>query len=63
MLQGFQPLSPYSLTVISTVEEDLREESKARREKVAALRASAKCVREAEWAYAEFLKNIDDGLY
>lgn len=62
-MQGFQPLSPYSLTVLGTIEEDLREESKVRREAVATLRASAKCVREAEWVYAEFLKYIDDGLY
>ncbi|KAF7987124.1 hypothetical protein HWV62_331 [Athelia sp. TMB] len=63
MIRGFQPLSPYSLTVLSTVEEDLREESKVRREAVVTLRASAKCIREAEWVYTEFLNNIDRGVY
>ncbi|KAF7971660.1 hypothetical protein HWV62_20626 [Athelia sp. TMB] len=63
MICGFQPLSPYSLTVLSTIEEDLREESKVRREAVVTLRALAKCIREAECVYTELLNNVDRGLY
>lgn len=63
MMKGLQPLSAYGSTVLRTMQDDLAEESKIRREGVATLEAAAKFVQEAESTYAKLVRNINAGLY
>lgn len=63
MASGLQPLSEYGLTVLRTMEDDLGEESKIRREGVATLEAVAQFAQEAELTYARLVRNIITGSY
>lgn len=63
MTRGLQPLSTYGSTVLRTMQDDLAEESKIRREGVATLEAATQLVQEAELIYIKLLRNINAGLY
>lgn len=61
MTRGLKPLSPYSATILSTMQDDLREESKVRREGAMTLRAAAHHVRQGLEEYVDLLRIIDAG--
>lgn len=63
MARGLQPLSAYGLAVLRTMEDDLAEESKIRREGVATLEAVARFAQDAELTYGRLVHNISNGLY
>lgn len=62
MASGLKPLSPYSTIILSTMQDDLKEESKVRREGAITLRAAAQHVRQGLQEYADLLHIIDAGL-
>ncbi|KAF7965451.1 hypothetical protein HWV62_43497 [Athelia sp. TMB] len=62
MAKGLKPLSSYASTILRTTEDDLKEESKVRREGAATLRAAARHVRQGSREYTDFLRIIDAGL-
>lgn len=62
MTRGQKPLSPYSTIILGTMQEDLKEESKVRREGAVTLRAAAHHVRLGLQEYADLLNFMDAGL-
>lgn len=63
MTRGLKPLSPYSTTILGTMQDDLKEEAKVRREGAMTLRAAAHHVRQGLQQYVDLLHIMDARVY